>query len=302
MNRNTWWKKLLFPPVWLMLLLLTCTAAALPLIFARGLTESPIAIAVYAIAFYTVGVLTLFCCMTLPKQYKQVRGRIDAHPLGHRYLTDPAFRAHVSLYASLAVNLLYVGVHILSWFLYRSVWFIILAGYHMILAVMRFLLVRYLGRHEIGQNRLGELHRARLCACILLLVNFVLTGAVLMILYQNRTFEYHGVLIYVMAGYTFYATIHAVVDLVKYRKYQSPVMTTSKMIALSAALVSMLSLETAMFSQFGGDMAPESRQLMIALTGAGVSIAVIVMSVLMIVRTAKEIKETEKHGREQRDF
>ena len=64
----------------------------------------------------------------------------------------------------------------------------------------------------------------------------------------------------------------------------------------------MLSLETAMFSQFGGDMAPESRQLMIALTGAGVSIAVIVMSVLMIVRTAKEIKETEKHGREQRDF
>lgn len=136
-----------------------------------------------------------------------------------------------------------------------------------------------------------------MCSCILLLLNFVLTGAVLMILYQNKGFEYHGVLIYVMAGYTFYITTHAIIDLVKYRKYQSPVMTTSKVIALSAALVSMLSLETAMFSQFGGDMAPENRWLMIALTGAGVSIVVIVMSVYMIARTAKEIKEIKKYGR-----
>ena len=74
-------------------------------------------------------------------------------------------------------------------------------------------------------------------------------------------------------------------------------MTISKNIALSAALVSVLALETAMFSQFGAEMAPEDQWLMIALTGAGVSIVVIVMSVYMIVRTAKEIKEIEKNGR-----
>ena len=64
----------------------------------------------------------------------------------------------------------------------------------------------------------------------------------------------------------------------------------------------MLALETAMFSQFGGDMAPENQWLMIALTGAGVSIVVIVMSVYMIVKTAQEIKEIERNGREERDF
>ena len=100
-----------------------------------------------------------------------------------------------------------------------------------------------------------------------------------------------------MAGYTFYITIHAIVDLIKYRKYKSPVMTTSKIIALSAALVSMLALETAMFSQFGGEMATENKWLMIALTGAGVSIVVIAMSGYMIVQTAKEIKEIKNHGR-----
>ena len=74
-------------------------------------------------------------------------------------------------------------------------------------------------------------------------------------------------------------------------------MTVSKVISLSAALVSMLSLETAMFSQFGGDMSQEGQQLMIALTGAGVSIAVIIMAIFMIVKTPQEIKEIKKNGR-----
>lgn len=73
--------------------------------------------------------------------------------------------------------------------------------------------------------------------------------------------------------------------------------SSSRIIALSAALVSMLALETAMFSQFGSDMAQKDQRLMISLTGAGVSIAVILMSAFMIIRTANEIKEIKKNGR-----
>lgn len=292
------WKKLLFPPVWLTFILLVVSAAALPIVFVKGLSETPIAYGIYALSFYTVCVVSVFCAIVLPKQYKFIRGKIYDNPLGRRYMTDAAFKTHVKLYASLAVNLLYVGVNILSWFLYNSMWFVVLAVYYVILAVMRFLLVRYVRVNQIGENRLGELGRARVCSYILLLLNFVLTGAVMMILYQNKGFEYHGVLIYVMASYTFYITTHAIIDLLRYRRYHSPVMTASKVISLSAALVSMLALETAMFSQFGGHMATESKWLMIALTGAGVSIVVIAMSVYMIVKTTGEIKEIKKNGRE----
>lgn len=298
MNRNTFWKKLIFPPLWLMLILLIISAIALPIVFINNLSTKPIAYAVYMVAFYTISVISVFCAVVLPKQYKRIKAKIHSTALGHRYATDVAFKTHVSLYTSLSVNLLYVGINVLSWFLYRSAWFIVLAVYYVILAVMRFLLVRYIRINPLGTNRLGELRRAKLCSCILLLLNFVLTGAVMMILYQDKGFNYHGILIYVMASYTFYITTHAIVNLVKYRKYHSPVMTVSKVISLSAALVSMLSLETAMFSQFGGDMAPESRWLMIALTGAGVSIAVIVMSVIMMAGTAREMKEIERNGRE----
>ena len=287
-------KKLLFPPIWSMIVLTVFSAIALAWVFMNGQEESPISYVIYVLAFYTLTVLCVFFSMVLPGRYRQIRQKIYDNPIGHKYMTDIVFRTHVSLYSSLGINILYVGVNILSFFLYRSMWFVVLAIYYSILAIMRFLLVRYVRKAGIGKDRLGELKRSRLCAMILLTVNFALSGAVLMILYQNKGFEYHGVLIYVMAAYTFYITTHAIIDLIKYRKYNSPIMTTTKVIALSAALVSMLSLETAMFSQFGADMAPENKWLMIALTGAGVSITVVTMSVYIIVKSIKEIRKLKE--------
>ena len=68
-------------------------------------------------------------------------------------------------------------------------------------------------------------------------------------------------------------------------------MSTAKLISMAAALVSMLNLETAMFAEFGADMAKEDQTLMIILTGAGISITVIVMAVYIIVRCTKEMKK-----------
>ena len=150
--------------------------------------------------------------------------------------------------------------------------------------------MRYVHVQKIGTNMLGEWKRTRVCAYILLLINLSLSGAVLMILYQHRGYDYPGMMIYVMALYTFYALTMSIVDIVKYRKMGSPIMSTAKIVSLSAALVSMLNLETAMFAQFGGDMAPETQQIFIILTGAGISITVVTLSVILIVKATKEIR------------
>jgi hypothetical protein len=85
--------------------------------------------------------------------------------------------------------------------------------------------------------------------------------------------------------------------MVKHRKYNSPVMMTTKAIALSASLFSLLALQTAMFSQFGQNMLIEHKRLMIALTGAGISITVITMSIYMIIKSSIGIrKESSKNG------
>lgn len=111
-----------------------------------------------------------------------------------------------------------------------------------------------------------------------------------MILYQHRGYDYPGIMIYVIALYTFYALTMSIVDIVKYRKMGSPVMSTAKIVSLSAALVSLLNLETAMFAQFGADMTPAHQRLFIILTGAGVSITVVTLSVILIVNANKEIR------------
>ena len=293
MNWKTIGKKIIFPNIFVIILFTVISTLGLVHIFMNGLEMSWIAYIVYVFSFYTLTVLVISLSIVLPKQYKFIRQKIMNNPWGNRYLTDAAFRTHVSLYMSLGINVLYTGLNVVSYFFYHSNWFLVLAIYYIILAVMRFLLVRYAHKNGIGKDCFGELKRARLCSIILLNLNFVLSGSVLMILYQNKGYKYPGILIYAMAAYTFYTTIFAVINLIKYRKYKSPVMTASKIISLSSALVSMLSLETAMFSQFGQDMSPEGQRLMIALTGAGISIAVIGMSAYMIIKTSQEMEEAE---------
>lgn len=292
------WKKLIYPPIWLMIVLVIVSAISLSVVFMNNLNESPIAYVVYVISFYTLTVACIFCAMVLPKRYQKIRHKIYENPIGNRYLTDASFRTHISLYISLGINLLYVGMNLVSYIMYHSMWFVILAIYYSTLALMRFVLLRYVRGEGFGCNHLGELKRSKLCAYMMLTLNFVLSGAVLMILYQDKGYDYPGFLIYVIALYTFYMTTHAIVDMVKFQKYNSSIMMTTKIIALSAALVSMLSLETAMFAQFGADMALEDQRLMIILTGAGVSITVITMSIYMIIKNTKEIRKlrSNKNG------
>ncbi|MBQ6696357.1 MAG: hypothetical protein IJN16_06610 [Lachnospiraceae bacterium] len=208
-----------------------------------------------------------------------------------KYMTDAIFKSNVGLYRSLAINLIYVVVNAVSGYIYQTYWFVIFAIYYAIIAMMRYLLVRYTIKNPIGKNYLGELKRARLCAYILMTVNLALSAAVLMMVFLDRGFQYQGFLIYVIALYTFYITVTAVTDMIKYRKYKSPILSVTKVIKMTSALFSMLFLETAMFAQFGVDTSTDAKQLMIILTGAGISITVVSMAIYMIVRTTGEIKE-----------
>lgn len=209
-------------------------------------------------------------------------------PLIGRYLKEDMFRAEAALYQGFFINLLYAGIKMFSGILYRSVWFITLAVYYILLAVMRASLLHYVRKD--GKDKISEWRRYRLCGIILLFMNVALTGIVILAVRQNSGFEYPGMLIYVMAMYTFYATITAVRNVVKFRRYGSPVMSAAKVINLTAALVSMLSLETAMLTQFGAADDPKFRQIMTASTGAGISLCVLGMAVFMIVWSTKQMR------------
>lgn len=286
--------KILFPPAWMIIILTVISTISLVAVFVNGWELSPIAYVTYVISFYTLTVMCIVCWKVIPGYYRALNERLHENIYADKYMTDVAFKTHIGLYSSLIINLIYVLVNAISGIIYDTYWFGIFAVYYGIIAVMRFLLVRYVNENPIGQNYLGELKRARLCAGILLTVNFALSAAVLMMVYFDRGFSYQGFLIYVIALYTFYITTTAIIDMLKYRIYKSPVMSITKVIKMASALFSMLFLETAMFAQFGADTSPEEKRILIMATGAGISVAVVVMAIYMIVQTSKEIKLSKK--------
>ena len=61
--------KILYPPIWLMILLTVVSVEALSAVFIKGWNESLVAYVVYVLSFYTVTALTSFAVIVLPKQY-----------------------------------------------------------------------------------------------------------------------------------------------------------------------------------------------------------------------------------------
>lgn len=227
-------------------------------------------------------------------------GKIRSTALGERFFGDVRFRTELSLYGGLFINFLYIGIKLYSGIRYRSVWFIALAVYYALLAAMRFVLL-HKGRRSRATTVEGELKRYRLCGFMLLIMNQALAGIVVFMVYQSKGFDYPGLLIYAMAMYSFYSVITAAVNLIKFRRHGSPVLSAAKVINLVAAMVSILSLETAMLARFGSDDDFEFRRLMTGLTGGGVCLIVIGMACFMLWRSRKQLKELGMKGESEHE-
>ncbi len=280
--------RILFPGGKAMICLAIASAALLTCIFAFDFRYNPFAYLSYILSAYT---LTVICLAA----YKQVRKGIAVVESKNkhisRYLNDVPFRTHVSLYTSLAINGVYAIAKFFSGIFYHSFWFGSIAVYYICLAVMRFLLLRHANRHAFGQDQAAEYRKYRLCGAVLLPLNLALTGMVILVVTKNHTYHYPGTMIYAMGAYAFYSMITAVVNVVKFRRHNSPALSAAKAINLASALVSMLALETAMLSQFGQGEPPWFRRVMTSATGGFVCLAVLGMAVYMIVRSTKKLRE-----------
>ncbi len=287
-------KRLIFLPLWIILPLVLLSAILLSLIFVRGMEEHPLAYAVYVLSFYTLSVLSVFCYRTLPGYIRRARAWLYSTELGNRFMTDAVFKTTVMLYVGLAVSILYSVANVVFAIQLHTAWYNIFAGYYAIIGIMRFLLLRYVNRNPIGEGSVGEWRRMRLCGIILTLINLSVSSAVLMMLFFDRGAKYDGLFIYVVAAYTFYAVTLSVINIVKYRKYKSPVLSSVKVLSLATALVSMLMLTAAMLSSFGGETPEETKKGLIAGAGALISALILTLSSYMIIRSTKEIENSSK--------
>lgn len=291
------WKRIVFLPPLPTVLISVPSFIFVFVMLARGehslLSYVSYILSAYALIITATGISSIIAAVKRGIDGWPLLKKMQSNPLGRRLLGDSVFRSEVILHGGLVINLMYAAMNLFYGARYRSAWFAALAVYYSLLSAMRGLLVRYVHRIPVGENIPEEFRRYRGCGILLLFMNQALAGIVIYMVNQNRGFTYPGFLIYAMAAYTFYITIAAIVNVIKYRRRGSPILSAAKIISLTAALVSMLSLETAMLTQFGADQ-PGFRRIMTSASGGAVCTVVFGMAIYMIVRAEKNRKDRRK--------
>ena len=125
---------------------------------------------------------------------------------------------------------------------------------------------------------------------LLLVLNFALTGVILLTIAQDTARRYSEIVVISIATYTFYKIIMAVVNMVKVRKMQSPVLITIRNIGVADALVSMLTLQATMLASFQGKGGLDANR-MNAITGMVVCVLILALGVSMIRYAFKNQKD-----------
>lgn len=248
---------------------------------------------IYSSYFLSAYALTILCAK-LPEAFEKIKSLKEKNKYLRHYFTNPHLRVNISLLGSVTINSAYAVMQLVTGFFLHSIWFYALAVYYGLLALMRISLLRYTRSETPVQNRKNELYKYRTCGILLLVMNLSLAIIVFYIVYQNRGFSYHYIQTISLAAYSFTTITVAIVNVFRYRKYESPVLSAAKSISLAAACVSMLSLETAMLSAFGSNEFPVFRQAITAITGTVILVFVLCMAIYMILHANKEIKAIER--------
>ncbi|MGN1294826.1 MAG: hypothetical protein ACI4U5_00315 [Bacilli bacterium] len=278
---------LLYPHIAVIICLLPISIAFLicSLVFLDN--ESIISLLSYLLAFYVL----LVICFRMPKIIKFFKTFYKENKYVQRWINDVHLRMNVSLYGSLVWNITFALFQLGLGIYHNSFWFYAMFVYYVMLALMRFFLAKHTKKYKANEEAIIENKKSILCGYLLIAMNLALGVIVFFMVYLNKTFYHHQITTIAIAAYTFFTFISAIVNFVKYRKYNSPVYSSAKIITLIAGAVSMLTLESTMLTTFGGDDNPMFGRIMLSLTGAVIIVFTVVMGLIMIVKGTKRIKE-----------
>lgn len=209
-----------------------------------------------------------------------------AAQIGARYRSDRVFRGKVGIYRGMTVNLVYGLFRGVMGVIYSSVWLLSTAAYYLVLGCIRLGLAR---AYRMKEARGGLDYECRCygrTAWLLLLLDIPMGGMIILMIVTETGSAYPGYTIYASAAYTFYIMTMSVLDVIRFRKLGSPILSAAKVLNSVAAMMSILGLQNALISTFS----PENKdylRLMNTLTGTGIYLLVIAIAIYMVSRSRK---------------
>ena len=211
------------------------------------------------------------------------------------------YRTLLLTFFSIILNVGYNVFDIVMAVLARSVWYGSLAVYYFLLGSLRTMAVWSERRaekkfsQEPGKYKDAQLKNYRFCGIFLLVLSLVMTVPVFLMVNQDAPERYNTLTAVVFAAYTFLRVCMAIVNLVRARKRKSPLLRSLRNISFSNALMSVVSLTSALIATFsddgGASMAPVN-----AATGFAVCLISIGIGIYMIVYATGNLSKGKREN------
>ena len=284
MSWKNYLKKILLPKWYVIVVFIILSVVGLIVCFSYSMEDTLFAYLLYPFSFYAL-VIAILGSRNIWKQ--RLCPVLNQVPFFHKLFYDVKYRTLFFTRFSVIMNVLYGLLQIGYGAYYRTLWFVTLGVYYILLIVMRTGLLRNVQAQQIGINLKSEYKKYLQTGILLLFMNLIVTGIVTMMFQEGRVFSYPGFLIYAMAAYAFYSLGLAVYGMVTYKKYNSPLLSATRAVNFAGALISILSLEIALLHQFGTNDPALFAERMVGITGMGITILVTIIGVYMIVKGKK---------------
>lgn len=249
-----------------------------------------ISIIAYVMSVYsTVAVICTF--PSLVSKIKTLKEKIKAK----QDLADPSkiaqFKINLTLYGTFFYNSVYAIFTLFIGLWHNSSWYLSIAAYYILLAIMRFSLLYYSRSNTAGEDVISELKHFRFCGVLLLLMNTALSGMTVYQTIDNREFAHRGITAAALGIFTLSLFTLSIINIIKYRKFNSPILFAAKLISFVSALVSMLSLETAVISKLGTFISDKAQKVITGISAFSVLAIIGYIGIFMVAQGNKKLGE-----------
>lgn len=262
------------------------------------------------ILFYVIAALTLFpgiyyLVKDVIKLVKKITGfvdeKVEENPYTSKVVKDQRLKTVVGSFPETATSVLYAVYNGYLGIRYGSPWLGTMSAYYIILAIMRLGAIRQnqkiakITDEKLRMKTEDSIYRRN--SQLFMGLAIVLAGVVILLVHSIGG-ETHGeYTIFVVALFTFYKVIKALISMAQDRKNDSPLITIILKVNYIDSLVSILMLQTSLLTAFGEGQTDMINTFNL-FTGIGVCVMILIAGIQGIVisnKRRKAWKEEEKH-------
>ena len=223
-----------------------------------------------------------FIVLIVPKIKACAIRLLQRHSFTDNILKSYGFRTLAFAAAGFIVNIAYAVLQAVVGIVARSVWNITIAVFYFVLIALKGIV--FFCDRKYKENAAKQIKTYRACGYMFNLLTVALAGIVILINKADMSYEYAGYMIYIVAAYTFYKIITAIIHFFKARRRDGLIVQAIRNINLVDAIYSVFVLQVSMIRAFGDGNDPLSNSV----AGGAIALLILWISIHMIVQSYRE--------------